>query len=69
MEKKQEQQIRDKQGLEKILRKIAERIRQGGDSIIVDREELSDNIRKELIKKGYLIYPVCYGKTRIRICW
>ena len=35
MEKKQEQQIRDKQGLEKILRKIAERIRQGGDSIIV----------------------------------
>lgn len=69
MERKEYRQMQDEQELEKILRKIAERIRQGGDSIVVNQKDVSQYLKKELIKRGYLIYPDCYSESQIRICW
>ena len=69
MEEKEERQVQDKEQLEKILRKITERIKQGGDSIVVDREELPEYVKKELTKRKYCIYPIFCGRWRLCICW
>ena len=69
MEKKEYRQMQDEQELEKILRKISERISQGGDSIVVERKDLSEYIKKELGKRGCYTYHVFYGQWCICICW
>lgn len=69
MKGKDERQIQEQDELEKILRKIYERNNQGGDSIIVDRKQFSEYIKKELAKRGYYTYPVFCGKWCICICW
>lgn len=66
MEKKDERQIQE---LKNILKKIHERRKQGGEAIIVDKEEISEFIKKELAKKGYYTHPIFCGKWRICICW
>ena len=66
MEKKDERQI---QQLEKILKKIHERRKQGGEAIIVDKEEISEFIKKELALIRYFVVNGVYvfvGKDTLK---